>query len=68
MNLLYIGEVRYLITEARKQGFIFEHRGKSFRFIPPDKTKPIIVVSCTPSDRNIAKVLKRDLRKAGMVI
>lgn len=61
------GKVRDLIKKAIDQGFIIEHEKKSIKLIPPDKTKPIVRMACTPSDRNIYWELRRNLRKSGFV-
>ena len=67
MNLLYDSRIRSLIELAKEQGFVIEHCRKSFRVIPPDKSKPMFSISCTPSDVNTYWQLRRDLRRAGLI-
>lgn len=61
------GKVRDLLTKAKKQGFILERDKKSYKLIPPDKTKPIIVISSTPSDGNYYWELRRQLKASGYI-
>jgi hypothetical protein len=61
------GKVRDLIARAIAQGFREERDKKAFKFYPPDKTKPIVVVSSTPSDSNYYWELRRQLKKSGFV-
>lgn len=61
------GKVRDLLNKAKEQGFVLEHERKCFKMYPPDKTKPIITMSCTPSDSNFYWELRRQLKKCGFV-
>lgn len=61
------GKVRDLLLKAEAQGFRTERGAKSVKLIPPDKTKPIVTVSCTPSDANFYWELRRMLKRAGFV-
>ena len=68
MNLMNDSRLRGLIEEAVKQGFRLERGENAFKLIPPDKSKPIVTISSTPSDCNVYWELRRTLRKSGMVI
>jgi hypothetical protein len=68
MNLMNDSKVRKLIEDAQDQGFVLSRGENSFKLTPPDKTKPIVVISSTPSDNNIYWELRRQLRKSGMVV
>ena len=61
------GKVRDLIEAAKAQGFREERDKKAFKLYPPDRTKPIIVMSSTPSDGNYYWELMRQLKKRGFV-
>lgn len=61
------GKVRDLLDAAKAQGFREVRDKKAFKLIPPDKTKPIVVVSSTPSDTNFYWELRRQLKKSGFV-
>lgn len=61
------GKVRDLLKKAECQGFKLERDKKAYKIIPPDKTKPIVVVSSTPSDGNFYWELRRQLKKSGFV-
>jgi len=68
MNLLHDSKIRELWGAAIEQGFRFERNSKSYKFIPPDTTKPIVVVSCTPSNFEQEYYRMRErLRKSGCV-
>jgi hypothetical protein len=67
MNLKYDSKVRGLLASAEAQGFRLEHAGKCFKMYPPDKSKPIITISCTPSDCNFFWELRRHLKRCGYV-
>jgi len=61
-------KVRGLIEEAQAQGFVLSRGENAYKLTPPDKTKPIVVISSTPSDNNIYWELRRQLRKSGMKV
>ncbi len=45
-------DFRDIRREAERQGWVVETtRGGHWRFLPPDKAKPIVHISGTPSDR-----------------
>lgn len=68
MNLMNDSRLRGLIEKAQAQGFRLERGENAYKLIPPDKTKPIVAISSTPSDCNVYWELRRQLRKSGMVI
>lgn len=52
---------------AVEQGWIVERtRGKHWRFVPPDKTKKMVVTGGTPSDVRATRNLLADLRRQGL--
>jgi hypothetical protein len=67
MNLKYDSRVRDLLAAAKSQGFRLEHEKKCFKMFPPDKSKPIITIACTPSDANFYWELRRQMKKCGYV-
>ena len=67
MNLFHDSKIRQLLRAAEKQGFVIQHKSKSFAIIPSDKSKEIITFACTPSDQNAYWQLRRMLRRAGFV-
>jgi hypothetical protein len=63
------GDVRRLIEVAESQGWaIGVTGGNHLRFIPPDRTKPMVHMSSTPSDHRAVKNLEGQLRRAGLVL
>jgi len=63
------GDVRRLIEVAESQGWAIEITGGNhLRFIPPDRTKPMVHMSSTPSDHRAVKNLEGQLRRAGLTI
>ena len=56
-----------IIRAAKKQGFVVQRTKKGhLQFIPPDKTKPIVVASGTPSDHRELQNLLSRLRRSGL--
>jgi len=63
------GLFRTIFEVAMAQGWVVEPtNGDHFCFTPPDKTKPKIYTSSTPSDRRMVNNLKAQLRRAGLEI
>jgi len=51
---------------AEAQGWIVERtKGKHWRFIPPDRTKRMVVTGGTPSDMRSIRNFLADLRRQG---
>lgn len=69
MHARHNAAYRPIFEAAHAQGWRVERTpGGHFRAVPPDKTKPIIVLAGTPSD---ARAIKNDvarLRRAGLVL
>lgn len=69
MNIRYDSKFRDLVEAAKKQGFTIERtKGNHWKFIPPDKTKVIVIVAGSPSDfRAINKITSR-LKNSGLIL
>jgi hypothetical protein len=53
---------------AREQGWEIGQTSKGHtRWVPPDKTKPIVVGSGTPGDQRAIKNLLAQLRRSGFI-
>jgi hypothetical protein len=65
MNCLYDSRVRGLVETAIEQGFRLERNSKSYKLIPPDKTKGIIVMACTPGSQQQYYRTRERSSKAG---
>ena len=61
-------DVRKLIEQAIDQGFEFSEGAKNFKLLPPDKTKPLVFISKTPSAQNARKRILADLKRSGFVV
>ncbi len=63
------GEVRQLARRARAQGWRVETLANGhYRFIPPDRSKPMIVTGGTPGDQDFIRNLVADLRRLGLSV
>lgn len=52
---------------AEEQGWrVEETKSGHLRFIPADRSKPIVVASSTPSDARSVKNLRAQLRRSGL--
>ncbi len=61
-------DVRALLSIAGGQGFRVERRGGGHVMVfPPDRTRPAVVMSSTPSDSRAIKNARAMLRRAGLV-
>jgi maleate cis-trans isomerase len=67
MNFLHDSRVRDLLETAIEQGFRLERNSKSYKLIPPDKTKEIIVMACTPGSQQQYYRTRERLRKSGCI-
>lgn len=57
---------RAVLNAAREQGWVIEQtRGGHIRMIPPDRTKKIVVLGSTESDRRAMQNTLARLRKSG---
>jgi predicted RNA binding protein YcfA (HicA-like mRNA interferase family) len=65
-----MSDLRKIIKVARSQGWRVEQSPGSshWMFYPPDKDNGLVTVSSSPSDRRAMINIKRDLRKAGLVL
>ena len=62
-------EISELIQKARDQGWlVMSSAGGHWIFRGPDKTKPQVIVSGSPSDVFALKSAKGDLRRSGLVL
>jgi predicted RNA binding protein YcfA (HicA-like mRNA interferase family) len=62
-------EISELIQKARDQGWVvMSSAGGHWIFRGPDKTKPQVIVSGSPSDVFALKAAKGDLRRSGLVL
>lgn len=58
-----------VIAQARAQGWAVERTGKDhLRFVPTDKTQPIVHTAMTPGDRRAVQNIRSNLRRAGLAI
>lgn len=56
-----------VLDEAVRQGWRVERgRGGYWKCWPPDKAKPMVVVSGTPSDQGAIRKIIRDLVRSGL--
>jgi hypothetical protein len=56
-----------LRNAAKEQGWREEPIKKGFRLVPPDPTKPMVVIHGTPSDRRALANTKAQMRRSGLV-
>lgn len=54
-----------VLTELEAQGWRIEQRKKGVMAIPPDKSKPIVTIHKTPSDRRAWNNMMAALRRSG---
>jgi hypothetical protein len=59
--------IKELIRIAEQQQWVCQRRTKHYCFIPPDKSKPAVIVSGGSSDKAYRDVLS-DLRRSGLVL
>lgn len=63
------GFVRSLDEHARAQGWTIEHLSRGhLRYVPPDRSKPAVIASSTPSTCQGIRNLVADLRRSGLVL
>lgn len=60
-------DTKKLIKSLTAQGWRIE-QGKHIKAFPPDPTKPMVVISGTPSDARTLANLKAQLRRSGAEI
>lgn len=59
--------LRALIVAAEAQGWAVESTGSChLRWIPPDRTRPIVHSAATPSDWQAVANLRSQLRRSGL--
>jgi len=62
-------DLRRWTIHARAAGWIVERtRCGHIRWVPPDRSKPVIVTGSTPSDHRSRMNLRADLRRHGLEI
>lgn len=54
-----------LLRDLRRQGFRIEHRRRHYVVFPPERDRPPVTISGTPSDCRSEDNLRADLRRAG---
>lgn len=55
-----------IIKEAKKQGFREEKAKNGVYLVPPDKSKPKVIIHRTPSDQRAILNKLRDLKHSGL--
>lgn len=56
-----------ILEEAVRQGWRVERgRGGHWKCRPPDKTRPMVIVSSTPSDQRAIRKIIHDLMRSGL--
>lgn len=58
-------EVRELVKELREQGWHVDESGRHIRAYPPDKSRPMVTLSKTPSDHRWKANTLAQLRRSG---
>lgn len=61
-------ELKSWIRQAESEGWLVEHGSKHYKFVPADKSKPIVTVSATPSDRRTRLNERALLRRSGLKV
>lgn len=62
-------EIKDLLDQCVRQGGILTKTGNDhWKVIPPDKTKPIVYSSGTPSDFRSIRNIRAKLRRAGFIV
>lgn len=69
MNAYCNSDYRNIFKSLKSQGWeIIQGRNNHYKCIPPDKTKRVVTISHTPSDRRGFLNLIRDLKHSGAKI
>lgn len=58
-------DTKKIIDKLLAQGWRIEQGAKHIKAYPPDRTKPMVVIPGTPSDRRSLANLKAQLRRSG---
>jgi hypothetical protein len=58
-------EIRALVRKLEAQGWRVVDGGKHLKAFPPDRTKPMVTLAKTPSDRRSIKNAMSQLRRSG---
>lgn len=62
----YKTDIKKLVKDLERAGWRIEiGRSSHYKCWPPDKTKRMVVISLTPSDRRALQAIKHDLRHSG---
>lgn len=61
-------EIQELKRQAEAQGWVvLLTKSGHWKFLPPDRTKGMVICSSTPSDYHTLNLLRRDLKVRGFV-
>lgn len=55
-----------IVIEALAQGFSRRETKNGFYLVPPDKTKPMVLLHETPSDEGVIRVIIQMLKRSGL--
>lgn len=61
-------EINDLIDTVVEQGWRVEKGRKHVKVYPPDKSRPIVTIPSTPSDRRAVANVRSQLRRSGAVL
>jgi len=62
-------ELRRIVAAATAAGWTVQRLASGhWRFVPPDRTKKMVVTGGTPSDHRVLRNLVADLRRQGLAL